>query len=170
MTTANPNLPGKTKGVIGVVSSALLGRWRMWRKPLNDSADKSLSIPLGPVNNMHYNLCEVADYPGAMPVLIDALKKKGVRFDELSFSDGEITYLNQNVVVLRGAAYEVVHRAFHREEHGVTGKKMRQGDLRLINLPIAATNLMIHIMNAGRQALRMLHVFVHKRSLPNEKS
>ena len=25
-----------------------------------------------------------------MPVLIDALKKKGVRFDDLSFSDGEI--------------------------------------------------------------------------------
>ncbi len=54
------------------------------------------------------------DYPGPLAVLVDALKKKSVRFDELSFKHGEFTCLENNVMVLRGDAYEFVHRTFER--------------------------------------------------------
>jgi len=101
---------------------------------LDNSAYHSVGASLGPVSDVHFNLSEVADYPGAMPVLVEALEKKGVRFDESSFCDGEVTYLNQNVVVLRGAAYEFVHRAFHREEHGLAGKKTWKRELRFAQL------------------------------------
>jgi len=134
----------------------------MWRKSLHNSADNPRGTTLGPVNNMHYNLSEVANYRGSMPVLIDALKKKGVRFDELSFGDGEITYLNQNVVVLRGAAYEVIHRAFHGEECGITGKKVRQRNLRLCG----CSELTTRFLNCFR-IYRKIVEMIHKRSLPN---
>ncbi len=101
---------------------------------MDNSAYHSVGASLGPVSDAHFNLSEVADYPGAMPVLVEALEKKGVRFDESSFCDGEVTYLNQNVVVLRGAAYEFVHRAFHREEHGLAGKKTWKRELRFAQL------------------------------------
>lgn len=141
----------------------------MWRKSLNDSADNPLGAALGPVNNMHYNLTEVADYPGAMPVLIDALKKKGVWFDELSFDDGEITYLNQNVVVLRGTAYEVVHRAFHGGEHGLARKQERQGNLCVSGRPHLARRLYSRALNSVHALCDALKI-THKRSLPNDQA
>jgi len=58
------------------------------------------------------------DHPGAMPVLVNALKKKGVRLNETSFEHGDVTYLNKNIVVLRGAAYEIVHSEFESSPSG----------------------------------------------------
>ena len=140
----------------------------MWRKSLNDSADNSLGAALGPVNNMHYNLSEVADYAGAMPVLIDALKKKGVRFDELGFDDGEITYLNQNVVVLRGDAYEVVHRAFHGDEGGLARKQVWQNNLSLRRIAHTALRLSLRLVNCLHAGIDSVNVIFHKRSLPKD--
>lgn len=75
------------------------------------------------VDNTHLDLGEVYNPGGVMPVLIDALKKKGVRFEEGDFKDGEITYENKNIMILRGRAYEVVHRAFERHERRIARKK-----------------------------------------------
>lgn len=141
----------------------------MWRKSLNDSADHSLRAPLGLVNNLHYNLREVTNYPGVMPVLVNALKNKGVRFDELSFEDGEITYLNQNVVVLRGAAYEVVHRAFHGGEHRLTRKQVWQKNLRVFGFAMTNRLLALNLVNRIKTGLKSGCVIFHKRSLPNFK-
>jgi hypothetical protein len=82
----------------------------------------------------------MANYPGAMPVLVETLEKKRVRFDESRFGYGEITYLNKNVVILRGAANEVVERAFHGDEGCLARKKLRKGqaalrEARLISAP-----------------------------------
>jgi hypothetical protein len=105
---------------------------------------------------MHDNLREVANNPGTMPFLIDALKKKGVRLDELSFGDGEITYLNQNVVILRSPAYEVIHRAFHGEKCGLTGKKMRQRNLCLCGCSKLATRF-LNCFRVYRKIVKMIH-------------
>lgn len=101
-------------------------RWSEWlggigRKSGNDS--RRGSDLLRSINDTHADLGVVDDYPGVMAVLVDALKKEGVRFNERDFLDGEITCHNQNVMVLRGAAYEVVHRAFESRERRITRRK-----------------------------------------------
>ena len=82
--------------------------------------DDSTRPLLGSVDDAGNNLGVVRNYPGAMVVLVDAMKKKGVRFDELDFEYGDITYENNNVVVLRGAAYEIIYRAFKCEPCCIT--------------------------------------------------
>ena len=129
------------------------------RKP----GDGSTRPLLGSVDDAGNNLGVVRNYPGAMSVLIDAMKKKGVRFDELSFEHGDITYQNQNVVVLRGAAYEVVHRAFKGEPRRIPRKERWQGYLRGVRLCLAR--------HLGCFKLSGEFKVVHKRaSRPNESS
>ena len=47
------------------------------------------------------------DYPGVIPVLVDALKKKGVRFDEASFQNRDIGGLNKHVAILRSDVFKL---------------------------------------------------------------
>ena len=84
-----------------------------------ETSNDSRFISLGEINNTGNHLRKMSYYAGLMAVLKDALKKKGVRFDELSFEDGEIEYLNKDVMVLRGNACEIVHRSFERLPEGV---------------------------------------------------
>ena len=73
-------------------------------KPSNDN-----SIPLlGPKNNAGHDLGVVGNDPSPMEVVIEALKKKGVRFDESNFQDGDIERLNNDVVILRGDAAKIL--------------------------------------------------------------
>lgn len=134
-------------------ASTWLGSRFTGTKPLNDSTNDSNGTLLWAVDDSNYNLSEVANYPGTMPVLIDALKKKGVRFDELGFGDGEITYLNQNVVILRGAAYEIVHRAFHGNKHSTARQKLRQCCLRFKNRLLAACHRAGQFFHSRREGV-----------------
>lgn len=61
------------------------------------------------IDNTHYDLSEVHDYPSLVALIRDAAKKKGMRFDEASFPDGEIAHLKQNVVVFRGSAHQFLN-------------------------------------------------------------
>ncbi len=52
----------------------------------------------------------MTDYPGPIAVLPDPLEKEGMGLDVASLKHGEIEYLQQNVVILWGEAYEMLHR------------------------------------------------------------
>jgi hypothetical protein len=100
--------------------------------------------------NSGFNLTEVADYPGAMPTLIEALEKEGVRFDESSFPDDNIVYLNKNVVILRGAALEVIDRVIERN-------KQRLARKRLLKLRSALRLCALHIVQACGKIVKAAH-------------
>ena len=143
-------------------SSDLLGRWRMWTKACNDW----LWSKHGPVNDRKDKLREMQPYPGVLSDIIDALKKKGMRFDEVSLDNGDIRYLDNNIVVFRGDAAKLLHCAFHRLPSGVSRKKMRQYDLRL-------SGLFRTLRGIRASVIKRLHTLtgrfkcVHKYNLPN---
>lgn len=80
----------------------------MGREPCDDG----ILPALGAVNDSDSELGEMECHPGAMAILIDALKKKGVRFDEVSVVHGDISHHDHYVVTIRGGAAKVLHRAF----------------------------------------------------------
>ena len=86
------------------------------------SSDNSLVPPFREINNTGLDLGEMEDYPGVMAVLVEALEKKGVRFNEASFGHGDITHENKHVVIFRGAAAEFLHRAFEGIPSSVPGE------------------------------------------------
>jgi hypothetical protein len=112
--------------------SAWLDQRRIWRKALDNSTDYSIRAVLPPADDLYIKLAKMAEpsYRGIMPFLVETLKKKGIRFDERDFGDNEIVHLNEDIVILRGAALDLVNSALKGAEHGITGEKMRQGNLR----------------------------------------
>ena len=121
------------------------------------STDNSIRLALRPIKDSGFDLSEMADYPGAMPVLIEALKEKGVRLDELSFDDDEIVYLNQNVVILRGAALELVHRAFQSDEGSLSREEMRQGKLSFAEFLRILRSRVFHLIYACGKIINLAH-------------
>ena len=121
------------------------------------SIDNSIRLALRPIKDSGFNLSKVADYPGAMPVLVEADKQKGVRFDELSFGDDEIVYLNQNVVILRGAALELVHRAFHSDEGSLSREETRQSKLSFAEFLRALHLRALQVVYACGKIINMAH-------------
>lgn len=110
---------------------------------MNDLGQKSsddsrlIGHPAREVNHPGLDLRKVYDYPSAMAVLVDALKNKGVRFDELSFKNGDITYLKENIVILRGAAYKLIDRSLKGSPCCFPGEKPAL-DLGVDSVPILA--------------------------------
>jgi hypothetical protein len=98
-----------------------------------ESSDDRLRPALGAMNHPDSELGEMKNYPGVIAVLIDALKKKGMRFDEKSFFNGDITHHNNYIVTIRGAAAEVLHRAFHGIPSGVPAHHGSDGVGLLLN-------------------------------------
>src|ERR1035438_7455967 len=74
----------KTGRAVAVACSVLLGRRRMGTK----SCDNRLRLLLGAVNNGESELGKMKPYPSVIAVVIDALKKKGMRFKEVSLTNG----------------------------------------------------------------------------------
>ena len=68
-------------------------------------------------------LTKMQDFPGAMAVLVESLERKGMRFDESSFKDGDTTHSNKHVTIIRGDAAEFLHRAYQSIESGLPGEK-----------------------------------------------
>lgn len=52
------------------------------------------------------------NYAGIIPFLIDAAKKKGVRFEIDDFADEEVERKNDDLVIFRGRAAKVIDRIF----------------------------------------------------------
>ena len=61
-------------------------------------------------------------YRGVLAMLIKIAKKQGIRFDVSDFSDDEIEYMNQDVVVFRGKDCKLVDNLFCPVEHCLPGK------------------------------------------------
>jgi hypothetical protein len=166
----NNNLLGLLKAIIAVGSGALLGRRRIGIKAMNNTADNSGLVSLGQINDANLYLAEMANHTGPMAALIKALEQKGMRFDEASLDNGEIVHQDENVVIFRGAAYEVIHRAFHGDEGGVTRKKMWQNNLRLGSFSRATPYIPLMAVKLFKTSCNLCNTIIHKRSRPNEKS
>jgi len=82
---------------------------------------------------MSDNLGVVGNYRGMVPFLIEAAKKKGMRFDVSDFPDGDVECLNEHVVIFRRTGYEFVHRLFESDKCGIAAEPVRNRcDLREI--------------------------------------
>jgi hypothetical protein len=138
--------------------SALLGRRRMGTK----SCDDGFGSALRTVDNSENKLGKVKSYPGVIAILIDALKKKGMRFKEVSFKNGDITNDDKNVVVFRGDAAKVLHRAFHGCPSSAPAHQAAHNVGLVINgeCDISGGN------HNGADILKMSKI-IHKCSLPN---
>ena len=99
------------------------------------------------------------DYPGAMAVLIESLKGKGVRFDESDFKDGDIIHENQYVTIIRGEAGEFLHRIYESLESGATAEQATQ----YARLLLSGSDFRL------RQETEATERAIFHRNLPNEK-
>jgi hypothetical protein len=79
-----------------------------------ESGNGSTRSSFGQEHYACYDLGEMTDYSGLIAVLPNALKKESMRFDVLSVTDLETEYLEQNVMILRSHAYEVLNRTAER--------------------------------------------------------
>jgi len=84
------------------------------------------------------------DYKGVMAVIIETAKKKGVRLDVSDFSDYEIERLNDDVVFLRGRAYELIDRLFKCDEGTLPAVEVGHGGELL-------PGCLGHVVDDGRQ-------------------
>jgi hypothetical protein len=130
----------------------------MGRKSCNDPA----GALLGAIDNLNTELAEMLNYPGPMAVLIESLKRKGVRLDELDFRDGDITHKNQYVAVIGGDAAECLHRIYDGLERGLTGEQVMQ-DARLF---LKSRRCGAHAVDSTFGINENL--VVHNCSLPND--
>lgn len=82
---------------------------------------------------MSNNLGVVGNYRGMVPFMIEAAKKKGMRFDVSDFPGSDVECLDEHVVIFRRTSYEFVHRLFESDECGITAEPVRnRSDLREI--------------------------------------
>ena len=137
--------------------SAWLGR-----RFIAKTCDDPTRPPFRVIDNTRVQLAEVDDYPGTMAVLIDALKKKGVRLDEARLQNSDVAHLNKYVTIIRGDTAEFLDRAFQCVPSGLTRKQRWQGYLRRVCL-----RLTHHL---GIKNMSVLFKSIHKRSRPNDPS
>ena len=131
------------------------------------SCDDWLRPKFGTVNNCEYKLGEVETYPRVLPSIIEALEKKGMRFDEVSMDNGDIRYLNHDIVVFRGGAAKLLHCAFHGLPSRVTRKKIRQCNLSLSCRRLALRRFYLRLAEILHAPRKFLWI-VHKCSLPSK--
>jgi hypothetical protein len=70
----------------------------------------------------------MTQYKGIMALVVETAEEKGVRFDVADFQDGEVECLNQDVVIFRGRAGQIIDRLFQRREGGLPCEKVGNGD------------------------------------------
>jgi hypothetical protein len=64
----------------------------------------------------------MTDYPRPIAVLPNSLEKEGMGFDVASLKHDEIEYLKQNIVILWGEAYEMLHRTLESRPRRLSRK------------------------------------------------
>jgi hypothetical protein len=102
-----------------VPSIAWLGRRR-------EPSDYALGTTSREIDNTGTQLGEVEEYAGVMAELVKALEKKGVRFNETCFKDGDIIHKNKHVVISRGEASEFINRALEGKPCALPGMESRR--------------------------------------------
>jgi hypothetical protein len=128
------------------------------------SCDDWFGLPLGSVNNTESKLGKMKPYPGVIAVVIDALKKKGMRFEEVSLKNGDITYDNKNIVVFRGDTAKVLNRAFHGSPRSVpTHQTLHDMSLLIDGLGCPSWGIDGNVFKCGE-------IVGHNRSLPRKLS
>ena len=151
-----------------VGSGDLLGRRSIGIESINNSTGERDILALGAVNDPCVELAEMLNYPGPIAVLVEALKREGVRFDESSFPDENITRQNPYVAIIRGEAAEFLHRACESIKSRATTQQAGQSG----GLPLTSDDGgMRHVPDSTTsQTLCVSLEIVHKRSRPNEKA
>jgi hypothetical protein len=96
------------------------------------SCDDRVLPALGTVNDCNVELGKMENYPGTITVCIGALKEKGMRLDEVSFVNGDITDHDDYVVATGDVVAKLLHRALHGAPCGHPGKKLWQCNLSFI--------------------------------------
>ena len=81
------------------------------------------SVTFREIDNTRSELGKVDDYPGAMAVLVDALKAKGVRPEEIRFEDADVVRNEHYIVVLRGDACKLLDRLNESQPSPLARKK-----------------------------------------------
>jgi hypothetical protein len=66
----------------------------------------------------------VAQNSNLLPIVIEAGKQKGIRFDVARFRAPEAVHLNENVMVIRGSLCKLIDRLFEGFPSIVTGKQI----------------------------------------------
>jgi len=99
------------------------------------------------VNDFENNLREMHHNPGHVSVIVEAAKKKRMRFDITSFKYGEIAYAKDNIVILRRGTGQFMDGLFERQPSCVSGQ---QSALLLLRCHISL------IAPRGNQAFNLL--------------
>jgi len=124
------------------------------------TCDDGFSLELWSVNDTEHELREVETYPGALACIVDALKKKGVRFDEVGLVNGDVGNLNHNIVVFRGDSVKLLKRALHGEPCRMSAHQTSQnGSLFVNGLRRLARGIHAKILKVAQIA--------HRRNFPN---
>jgi len=134
-----------------------LGRRRMGAK----SCDNGFGSAFGAMNNSENKLGKMKPYPGVIAIVIDALKKKGMRFQKVSLKNGDISHNDKNVVVFRGDAAKVLHRAFHGEPCSVPAHQSTH------HLGLVINRMGSPAWSIDGDVFHGSEIIIHKRSLPN---
>jgi hypothetical protein len=116
------NKSHKTGGAAAVACSDLLDSIILG-KPSNNSARPALRQ----IDNMSDELAEMYDYPGIMAIIRDAAKKKGMRFNEADFPDGEVESPNDYIAIFRGSACEFLDRLFESNKGSIAREQAGDG-------------------------------------------
>jgi hypothetical protein len=93
-----------------------------------EPSDDAIGPDFGQIDDLSDELREMANYPGIMAVIREAAKKKGMRFDEADFPDGDIESPNQDIAIFRGSACEFLDRLFECGKYAIAGEPVREGD------------------------------------------
>jgi len=116
----------------GCAPSGLLDRFR------SKSCNPSAVTVFWEIDNTRTKLAEMDDYPGVIPVVVEALKRKGVRVDESCFKHPDISNPNKYIMVLRGEAGRILDPLFEREPCSLAREQVGQGYLRRLHLRLAS--------------------------------
>src|SRR2546426_5939645 len=71
-------------------------------------------------DNANDGMAEVANYSGVISFVVNAAKKKGIRFVKDKFPNSEIECKNNGIAIFRGSAAKLIDRIFDGDEGGIT--------------------------------------------------
>ena len=159
----NPQPCGKTEAANHVGSGDWLGDWCIRIKSPKNLGGETDILDLRTIDDCRAQLAEMLNYPGPMAVLIKALEREGVRFNESDFPNEDITHLNQYVAVIGGEAAEFLHRAC--ESLKSRSATHQAGE----NLSLGANGSSLGRLDVTNLSSDVIHNSKNAKS-PNEKS
>ncbi len=160
-----PATPAEAEAGEPLAASGLLG-CRATGEACNDPSGTTFRI----IDNTRTKLGEMDDYPGAMATLINALKAKGVRSEEIRFKHDDIVHLDHYVVILRGDALKLVDRLNETEPSGLPRQQSRQRHLRIVKLLSSMRRFAHILLQCCGYLCHSIWKIGYKRNVPNDPS